>query len=180
MNASVRSCPACGAEQPPASVVCEYCGSQILPVALSFQEREQVNRLAKRLNAYLEAEENRLLRLVEIQTAAVWVMGTGLLLVLWLGIRLFSNGWIFTVIYSMLCLGLRLVLRRRWAANRFIRFFRQEIEPQIRQFTLQTRLPRWQFDQMASFVINETAPLGKFLKVKPAAGDIKNPTRRSK
>lgn len=172
MHSPTRTCPACGAALSTSSIICEYCGSRVVPVALSFQEREEVNRLVKRLNASLDAEKNALLRRVETISAAVWLFGSLLLFLFWLPFALLDRGWVYIIIFSLLCLGFRVVLRRRWASNRFIRIYRTEIEPQIRQFTQEAGLPRWQFDQMASFVIDDDAALRRFLKVKPAADKI--------
>lgn len=152
-----------------------------MPVALSFRQREEANRLAKRLNARLTAEETRLLRIVEVLTAMTWLSGFVFLLLLWLQFAMIPHGWIALAVYSLLCLAFRQVLRRRWAANRFIQLFRKEVEPQIQQFTLQTGLPRWQFDQMVSYVIADDDPLRRFLKVRPAASDLeKNKKEKSR
>jgi len=169
MNSS-RKCPACGAELVQGAIDCDYCGSRVVPVALSFSEREEVKRLAGRLNASLEDERSRLVK--KLDMAAGFTMLLGLLILLLLGFyyRLISNIWQYMLVFSLIILFFRVGLKRVILINQAIKVFQREIEPQINSFLEQKRLPRWQFDQMASYTLEDGSPLKDFLFEKPSNG----------
>lgn len=163
MVTPTRKCPACSAVLAIGATICAYCGSQTVQVALSFQQREEVNRLAKRLNALLMAEELRLRRMLETLFLSIWGIGTLLVLLFWLLDERFPNGWVTLLALPVTVLLMRKFLVESYLQRRLPHFFLQEIDPQIRQFSLDRNIPRWQFDQMADFILREDAPLHRFL-----------------
>jgi hypothetical protein len=93
----------------------------------------------------------------------VWVGGTAVLLLTWLYFDWFKNGWVFLGILTIILFYLRDLLRRSYIPKQLLQFFLIEIEPQIRQFCIEKRIPRWQVDQMAEFVIPDESPLRRYI-----------------
>ena len=160
-----RKCPACNAELETGSVECMYCGSQVVQVALSFQEREEVNRLVKRLNAQLSAEHADHQRLMDILLITIWSLGVLLIFTLWLVFD-WSYFWIVLGGFLAAFFVFREILKRSYLQRRYYLLYLKDIEPQIRLFLLERNIPRWQFDQMADFALPEDAPMRRFLASK--------------
>ena len=162
-----RKCPACNADLEIGCTECTYCGSQVVQVALSFREREEVNRLAKRLNAQLNAEQGRLLRLMDLFLLMICILGVLLSLILWLLLKWLTEGWMILVLFPVAFYLLRELLKRSYLQGRYFQVFLKDIEPQMRHFILERNIPRWQFDQMADYALPGDAPLRIFLLGKP-------------
>jgi hypothetical protein len=162
MVTPLRKCPACNADLEIGSVECAYCGSQVVQVALSFREREEVNRLAKRLNAQLSSEQTHHQKLMDNFLVTAWVSGAALILTLWL-LMGWSDIWVGLLLFPAAFFFFREILKRSYLQKRHLLFFMNDIEPQIRQFLQNNNVPRWQFDQMADFTLPEEAPLRRFL-----------------
>ena len=157
-----KICPACGAEARDGDLECSFCGSRIIPVSLSFQQREDVSQLVQDLNKLMIKEKKRLLRQTDLVSIAVWFFGIVLILIA--GMLLDSNNiHLGLLTFSAMVLIVRRSYRRKRLVNGLIRFFRKETEPQIREITNRLMLPRWQFDQMAARELKENDLLRKFM-----------------
>ncbi len=158
-----RKCPACSAKLTPGMVVCAYCSSSVVPLALSFKEREDVQRLVKRLDVFLASEQQRIQRGIDVLCAGCWAAGALVWIVLWLMFNLGFTGWIALAAYTLTGLLMNRFIRMNILPRRLIRFYRTQVEPQILRYTAGKGLPRWQFDQMACFILEEDSPLRRFM-----------------
>ncbi len=158
-----RKCPACSAELTPGMVICAHCGSSVVPLALSFKEREDVQRLAKRLDAHLAVEQQRIRRGITVLCAGCWAAGVLVWVVLWVNFNLGYTGWIVLAAYTLTGLLANWFIQMNMLPQRLIRFYRSQVEPQIQRYTADKGLPRWQFDQMACFILEEDSPLRRFM-----------------
>jgi hypothetical protein len=163
MVTPARKCPACSAELEVGATACPFCSSQVVQVALSYQEREDVNRLMKRLHAFLISEKDRLNRTLDVIVLLVWGAGTAVLLLAWLYFVWIMNGWAFMLILTFALYLMWDLLRRSYVPKRLLVFYLVEIEPQIRQFSKERNIPRWQIDQMADFILPDESQLRHYL-----------------
>jgi hypothetical protein len=159
-----RKCPACGARLTSQTVTCEYCGSSTLPVAFSLSQREEVRLLAHELNAQLETKSHLLNQKFKRK---LWI---GLVSYILLGIFLqfalrLTPQWVIAI--PILCAAITfLILRKLYQAARasaFITIYFETLESQISKFIHLKSIPRWQFDNLADDVLDQSALLHLFL-----------------
>ena len=86
-----------------------------------------------------------------------------LVLIFWLVLERIANGWMILVLFPVFFYLLRELLKRSYLQRKYLQLFLKVIEPQIRQFILERKIPRWQFDQMADYALPVDAPLRSFL-----------------
>ena len=159
-----KKCPACGAEVQDNDLECGYCGSQIIPAALPMEQREEVLQLIRELNRSMQEQEMKLLRNADLVSIGFWMAGIAVILVA--GVALRSNNiHLGMLLFSAAVLVIWRSFRRKRSANGLIALYRRDIDPKISAGCLRLGLPRWQFNQMASFELKESDLLGKFVSL---------------
>jgi small-conductance mechanosensitive channel len=159
-----KVCPACSAELPNTAAVCEYCGSSILPLALSVQEHESIKAFAQELNDRLIRERKRFERII-------FSIFAGIVLVSLLSLIALYHIYQFTILNLIFFLLAVIILAyivsatiyRRKTNQAFHRSFEKKINPDLKTFLSKEGLPRWQFDQIAQQALQPGAPLKRFL-----------------
>lgn len=159
----MKLCPACGAEVPSGDLECSYCGSNVVPVALSFEARQEIDHLIQTLNIGMVIEKKKVLRAADLLSTGLWLVGIFLAWILFALNDLLQSSWLGMFLFSGLALYLGRVYRRRRLVNGLIQFFRTEIDPEIIEITRRLNLPRWQFDQMCVCGLHQNDPLRKFM-----------------
>lgn len=157
-----RACPACGADAPAGALECAWCGSALVPLALSPEQREETLRCIHDLNELMLIKRKKLLRQADLAAAAVGL--TGILLIR-LGTALFdfNSGFTAQLVFLAVTLLAWRFLRRRRMVNGLIACFQSEIDPAAAQFAAGLALPRWQFDQLAARELKPNDPLRRFM-----------------
>ena len=158
-----RVCPSCGASLPSGGIYCDYCGSQVVPVSLSIEQRKEVFIFIESMSKAMQTEKARLLRSIDFFYAILWLSGSIILSILWLVFGVIEQGWIYLLAFSIpIAFGWTWVRRRRLVLG-LIQFFSKEIDPQVSGLISRVNVPRWQFDQMVTGRLDEVDPLRKFM-----------------
>jgi hypothetical protein len=159
-----RVCPACSAELPSTSTVCAYCGSSIIPVALSVQDQKRIKAFAREMNDRLVKERKRIERILFSITAGI-VQVSLLSLIALYHIYQFTllNLILFLLAVIILAYIVSVTIYRRKTNQVFHRSFEEKINPDLNTFLMNEGLPRWQFDQIAQQALKPGTPLKRFL-----------------
>lgn len=165
-----KTCPACGADAPADALQCAFCGSPLVPVSLSIQQRGEVTQFIRDQNTRLLQKRKALLRQVDLLGTLAALGGMAVIWVVMIGLQL-SNSKSWLLIYLAAVLTGWWVMRRRRLVNGLIAFYRQEVDPQVAQYTDKLGLPRWQFDQTAARELPPNAPLRKFMFLRSGSRD---------
>lgn len=159
-------CPVCGANLPPkVPAMCPSCG---LPLAAGAGTAATDRRLRRRANQL----NDRLLRAGSVNAESAFNLGCSLSLFLILAAGLLvyflaGRSWILTLIAagmaSLLGLWAVMLIASLARNNAVRRLFRQEVEPEINDFSQALKVSPEAFGQVVHTVLPDDAPLRRVI-----------------
>jgi small-conductance mechanosensitive channel len=159
-----KICPACSAELPNTSTVCEYCGSSIIPLALSVLDHKRINTFAQELNNRLVQEKQHTTRTTfSLFTLIVLILFFSLIALYYIYKFTLLNLILFSLVVIFLAYFISVTINRRKVIKAFHKTFQEKINPDLNDFLNHEGMPRWQFDQIAQQALKPGAPLKRFL-----------------
>lgn len=158
-------CPSCGADLPGLATQCEYCGTSLVPVALTPGQQEALFLLVRQANDRLQSKHSEMSLRLHVLLLAGYCL---FLVLLTLADRWAFFDWKQFLTLSVLGGVMVASLRSLWLPSRISRemgkLYRQEIQPQFERFLLEHPMPRWQFENLGRDSLPEKAPLRLFFR----------------
>lgn len=158
-----KNCPACHAELSLRTTICEYCGSPVHPVALTYKEREQIRNFANKLNKIMLAEQEQ----NDEFTRKIIFYSTGLVFLALVLLRLlWKISWVDLAVVGCIAIVLLIITTIFFNRDRLQKSYDQayysSITPQITEFLQEKTIPRWQFDNIAHNALLDEDPMRRY------------------
>jgi len=160
----MKRCPACQAELPPGTITCAYCGSRVLPAAVSLTQRTAIQSQAAEWNDQLAGRIIRITWVVIGITSLLIFLIAALvyLLTLIMGLNL-SWSLSLGMVLLMMTLFFATLIRSQTASRAASERYHQDISPRIQALAKEKSIPRWQLEAIIRAGLSEHCPLAQFL-----------------
>lgn len=160
----MKKCPACQVELPAGALTCAYCGSSVVPAALSLSQRTAIQEQAAVWNGMLA---NRISCITWLVTAITFLIVSltaafVYLLTLVMGLNL---SWSLSLGITLLLMELffAALIRNQLAYRASADLFQSNISSQIQSLSDDKKVPRWQLEALIRDSLSEHEPLRQFL-----------------
>ena len=160
----MKKCPACQAELPAGAIICAYCGSSVVPAALSLSQRTAIQEKAAKWNDLLASRISHITRIV-IGVAGVLIGLIAALVYLLTLIMGLNLSWSLSLGITLLLMELffAALIRNQLAYRASADLFQSNISSQIQSLSDDKKVPRWQLEALIRDSLSEHEPLRQFL-----------------
>lgn len=154
----------CQAELPAGALTCDYCGSSVVPAALSLSQRTAIQEKAAKWNDLLASRISHITRIV-IGVAGVLIGLIAALVYLLTLIMGFNLSWSLSLGITLLLMELffAALIRNQLAYKASADLFQSNISSQIQSLSDDKKVPRWQLEALIRDSLSEHEPLRQFL-----------------
>jgi len=160
----MKKCPACQAELPADAITCGYCGSSVVPAAVSLAQRSAIQSQAAEWNSLLASRISHMTRIV-IGVAGMLIGLTAALVYLLTLIMGLNLSWSLSLGITLLLMELffAALIRSQLAYRASADLFQSNISSQIQSLSDDKKVPRWQLEALIRDSLSEHEPLRQFL-----------------